>query len=115
MCDPGFIEMEDGSCVYDFTSTVNPDGTPKVEKENWWEKVGDVIKDYGPVILIGAGTWWQNKQDKDAPNGGTPTPTPKPPAAPAKNNTMLYIGIGVAVLLVVAVLMLRRKGAAPVK
>lgn len=114
-CPSGYILGSSGDCEYVgyLPGDMNLDGTPDTDSDGgWWSKVGDLAQQYGPLILIGAGTWWQSRQNKDTPpptNGGTPTP---PAAQPSKPNVWLYVGIGVAVL-VVGVLLLRRKGAAP--
>jgi len=110
-CPSGYTEIN-GSCQWMYQQgDANLDGTPNTGGDqggNFWSKVGNAVEQYGPLILVGAGTFWQSQQNKNQPT--TPAGTPPPPPQPQKAGfpTWGYFAIGAAVLLIV-VLLIRKK------
>lgn len=109
-CPTGYILNKAGACEWNYMpGDNNLDGTPDTPENEgssgggFWGKVGNAVKDYGPAILIGAGGWWQNNQNK---NQGTQPPVR--PTEPAKATVPVWVWIaGAALLLVVLVLLIR--------
>lgn len=83
----------------------NLDGTPDTpdnpQKTGWFK---DVLNQWGPVILVGAGTWWQSKQQGTQPPGNY-----NPPPAPEKKSTPVWVWVLVGVVVLVLMVVLLRK------
>lgn len=112
-CPSGYMERN-GGCEYIgyLPGDANLDGTPNTTGDqggNFWSQVGDAVSKYGPLILIGAGTFWQSKQ-----GGGNnqPANTSNTPPAPASNKQSVpvwaWVLIAVAVLMLI-VMLVRKK------
>lgn len=110
-CPQGYTEIN-GKCEWMYQQgDANLDGTPNTGGDQgnggFWSNVGNAIEQYGPTVLVGAGTFWQSQQTKNQPT--TPAGTPPPSAAQKPGfPTWGYFAIGAGVLLIV-VLLLRRK------
>jgi hypothetical protein len=93
-------------CVPYMQGDSNLDGTPETPdnpKKSGWLK--DVLNQWGPVILVGAGSWWQSKQQgTQPPNQYTP-----PPAEPEKKGTPVWVWVVVGVVVLGGTVLLLRK------
>lgn len=109
-CPQGYVEIN-GQCQWQYVpGDANLDGTPNMPADQghgFWSNLGNLFNQYGPAVLIGAGTWWQSRQNPTLPPGATNNP---PPPAPAKTGPPKWIWVAASlVLVIVLVLVLRRR------
>ena len=108
-CQPGYIELPNGTCVYEFGSDVQPDGTTTTSNNNgggFWQDAGDFVKDNAGDILVVLGGILNGGKKSDPADPVSPTPLPEPEK---KDRTLLYVGIGIVGLVGIALLVRKMK------
>lgn len=116
MCSPGYVDLGDGNCVYDFdsgSSGTKADGTP-VEKTKFCDtRFGSYLCDAVPIVLTAGAGWFESKfGDKPPKQGGGTQSKQPPPPAPAQKSAMpiwAWIAIGVGGVAIIVLLVKRSK------